>query len=99
MSENVMYELQYPFDFKSKDGKVIESYTQFEIKRPKGKHLKATDSVIGEAAKTLALIAACADVPQPALNELDIVDFTALGEIVEGFTKAPRRTGETSSAT
>jgi len=91
-SGSVVYPLQYPFDIKSADGKILESFTSFELRRPKGKHLKATDRVTGEAAKTLALIASCADVLPEFLNELDIVDFTALGEIVEGFTKAPRPT-------
>jgi hypothetical protein len=99
MSGSVTYVLQYPFEVKAADGKVLESFTSFELKRPKGKHLKATDHVNGEAAKTLALIASCAGVLPEFLNELDIVDFTALGEIVEGFTKAPRPTTATSSAT
>lgn len=92
MSGSVVYQLQYPFEITSKEGKVLESYTSFELKRPKGKHLKATDRVTGEAAKTLALIAACAGVLPEFLDDLDIVDFTHLGEIVEGFTKAPRPT-------
>ncbi len=99
MSESVKYKLQYPFEVKSAEGKVLESFTVLELKRPKAKHLKATDRVAGEAAKTIALIAACANVLPEFLDDLDIVDFTALGEIVEGFTKAPRPTTATSSAT
>lgn len=99
MSESIKYVLQYPFEIKAADGAVLESYTSFELKRPKGKHLKATDRVAGEAAKTLALIAACVGVLPEFLDDLDIVDFTELGEIVEGFTKAPRLTGKSSSAT
>jgi hypothetical protein len=97
--ESVTYVLVYPIEIKATDGKVLESYTSFELRRPKGKHLKATDRIAGEAAKTLALIASCVGVPAEFLDDLDIVDFTALGEIVEGFSKAPRPITETSSAT
>lgn len=96
----IVYDLKHPIEIKSaKDGHVIETISQFTLKRPKGKHLKATDRVQGDAAKTLALIAACAEIPPSVTDELDLEDFTALGEIVEGFSGAPRRTGETSSAT
>lgn len=99
MNESIKYVLKYPFEIKAADGKVLESFTSFELRRPKAKHLKSTDRVAGEAAKTLALIAACVGVLPEFLDDLDIVDFTNLGEIVEGFTKAPRPTTETSSAT
>ena len=73
MSTSVQYKLQYPFDIKSAEGKILESYTSFDLKRPKAKHLKATDRVAGEAAKTIALIAACAGVLPEFLDDLDIV--------------------------
>lgn len=100
MSDSVVYELKHPIEIKSaKDGTVIETIARLTLRRPKGRHLKATDRVQGEAAKTLALIAACAEIPPSAADEIDLEDVTALGEIVEGFSGAPRRTGETSSAT
>lgn len=99
MINSMNYQLKFPYEVKSSDGSVIASYKEFNLSRPKGRHLKATDRVVGEAAKTLALIASCIGVPPEMLDDLDIVDFTVLGEIIEGFSKAPRRTGETSSAT
>lgn len=99
-NSSVKYTLKEPFEVKSADGTtVVASFTEFTLQRPKGRHLKATDRTVGDAAKTLALIASCTGVPPEFLDDLDIVDFTALGEIIEGFSKAPRRTGETSSAT
>lgn len=100
MSEPFVYELKHPIEIKSaKDDTVVETLTELRLARPKGKHLKAMDKVSGEVAKTLALIAACAAVPPAQLDNLDAEDFTALGEIAEGFFGGRRETGATSSAT
>lgn len=99
MSNTVAYDLKHPIERRGKDGEIIDTITRFELQRPKGKHLKATDKVQGDAAKTLALIAAAAGQPASVMDELDIEDFTELGKIVEGFTGVPPQTGVTSSAT
>ncbi len=99
MSNAIEYELKHPVELRAKDGTLIEEIRTLTLKRPKGKHLKATDRVVGDAAKTLALIAACADIPPSTADELDGEDVTALGEMVEGFLGARQRTGATFSAT
>lgn len=99
MSESVKYELKHPIEIKAeKSDKVIDTLTVLELRRPKGKHLKAMDKVLGENAKTLALIAVCAGVPVSSFDELDAEDFVALGEIVEVFFGKRQPTGATSSA-
>ncbi len=99
MSDTIVYELKHPVELRGKDGALLEKITSLSLKRPKGKHLKATDRVQGEAAKTLALIAAVAEIPPSTADELDGEDVAALGEMVEGFLGARRATGATFSAT
>lgn len=99
MSDPIVYQLKHPIELRGKDGTALEKITSLSLNRPKGKHLKATDRVQGDAAKTLALIAACAEIPPSTADELDGEDVATLGEMVEGFLGARRATGATSSAT
>lgn len=98
MPEPYVYQLKHPIEIRSKDGNtVVETITEVKLNRPKGKHLKATDKVTGEAAKTLALIAACGNIPASMVDEMDGEDVTELGEVLEGFFGRSRGTGQTSS--
>lgn len=84
MSEVIKtYQLLHPIEVRSKEGDVVQRIEQLELKKPKGRHLKAMDRADGEVAKMLALIASCAGVPPSAMDDLDGEDFAALGEVIE----------------
>ena len=98
MSETAnRYTLLYPITttFKGPDGEREETITELVIRRPVAGDLRVTDSVTGDVAKSLALLARITGVDQRALDKLDTVDLTALGEVIEGFTKAGPQIGKT----
>lgn len=68
------------------------------VKRVKGKHLKAMDQAgSGEIAQSLALVAAIAGVPARAIDELDLVDFELVMQVIEPFLPKRPATGLASS--
>lgn len=62
-------------------------------KKVKGKHLKKLDTVTGEVSASLALMAALAEVPTHALDELDARDLELMSTIMDPFLPKSRRTG------
>lgn len=99
MNEPTTYKLKYPIEIRDKDsGAVTETITEFTIKRPKGKQLRATDRAEGDVARSLALIAAVSDQPPSIMELLDAEDFVALGDIVGDFFGARQKAGAMSTA-
>lgn len=62
-------------------------------KKVKGKHLKKLDTVTGEVSASLALMAALAEVPTHALDELDARDLELMSTLMDPFLPKSRRTG------
>lgn len=62
-------------------------------KQVKGKHLKKLDTVSGEVSASLALMAALADVPTHALDELDARDLELMSTLMDPFLPKSRRIG------
>ena len=54
-------------------------------RRPKAKDLKAMDRHKGDVAKTCALIACLAEIPDSWVEQLDSSDFTRAAEVVGDF--------------
>lgn len=103
MANQETYKLKHPIELRNKEtGAVTETITEFTIRRPKGKQLKAMDRADGEVGRTLALMAAVCDQPPSVMDQLDVEDFAALGEVLDGFFGGRLlngATGGTSSAT
>lgn len=76
--------------------------TRVTIHRPKIRHLRAMrDGVRGNEAadqldQSVALIAALSDLPEGAVEELDLEDFEAISALIEGFM--PGRQGPETGA-
>lgn len=63
-----------------------ETISELTVKRrPKTRDLKAMDQATGEIGKAAALLARLADVPESWIDQLDAVDFTECGAVVDGF--------------
>lgn len=74
-----------------------EKVTTITLRRPKVKEARAMDSASGSVGKTAALIGKLAEMEPSAVDTIDLVDFTSLSEVIEGFTKRSRATGAPSS--
>lgn len=86
MSSRVKLELVEPIQFGS------ERITELEIRRPKGKDIRALkgDSSMGD---TLDLLGKLCGQPKAVIDELDVVDVQRAGEIVAGFYESGPKTG------
>jgi hypothetical protein len=72
--------LKYPIDFEG--GKLSE----ITIRRPKVSDVTtARKSKKDEAEQEVALIAALSGLPPSAIDELDIADYKAVQEVLQGF--------------
>ena len=93
--EELVHPLKHPIEIKAASGQVMETITELRLRRPKGKHLKATDAAKGEVGKTLALIVAIAGIPASAADEIDGEDLAAIGEVMGNFFGVSLTTGGT----
>lgn len=73
-----------------------EKMDSVTIRKPKAKDLRAIDAVTGDVAKSIALMARLTGLTVATVDEMDVTDFQAIGDIIEGFTQPGRPTGETS---
>lgn len=86
MSEPTIYKLKHPIEIRSKEtGAIIETVTEFNLQRPKGKVLKAIDKVTGEGSAALAIFAAIAGVPPSVMDEADLEDLAGMQEVGADF--------------
>ncbi|NBB17555.1 hypothetical protein GVN21_19510 [Caulobacter sp. SLTY] len=98
------FKLETPVDIvlRGTDGKErTETVSAIEFDFPddgklRAKHLRATDRAEGLVGKTLALAELFGDQPMKVLDELEERDMMRLYEVVEGFRKPGRQTGETA---
>lgn len=74
-----VYELTSPITHAGVD------YKKIELIEPKYKHVKRMDNVKGDIAKTGEIIQACGRLPEPVVDELSMVDLTAISEILMPF--------------
>ena len=58
------------------------------LRRPKARDLIKSQKTKGEMEMIATMLADLAEVTPKAVNELDIEDFSALGEIIGNFTTA-----------
>jgi hypothetical protein len=75
----VNYKLEYPIQVGS------ESVSEIELSRPKIKHLKKLDSIVGEIAKICKMIELCSGLLPPIVDEIDVKDIVELGKILDSF--------------
>lgn len=81
-------ELKEPVTVELKDGegKVREEkVAALEIRKPKVKHLKATDRAEGQVGKIVELIAVLTGHPAKVIDELAPEDFTRVSAVVVRF--------------
>jgi len=91
----VTYTLKHPVELKRADGTVLETITELQLSRLKGRDLKAIDAGKGQGAVMLALLARSAALPPSTIDELDAEDATEAGVIVMGFIGGALPTGAT----
>lgn len=82
--------------FRGPDGDRSETVDRVTVRPPKGRDMRVMDKVTGEIAQSLAMIAQLTGLEPYQVDELDVRDISALGEIIEGFTKPGRATGTMS---
>lgn len=75
MSEQVKLPLSEPIPFGDK------SYTELVLRKMKAKDLVAGDLVTGKSRRAMAIFASMCGVPIQVIEELDVDDFEALGEL------------------
>lgn len=92
----INYPLKHPVELKNKEGQVVETITELNLRRLKGRDMRqAIDGAKGQGAMTLALLARSAGLPPSTIDELDGEDITAAGAIVADFLGGSLPTGET----
>lgn len=94
MGDAVLITLIEPFTYRH--SKIDGDRTLKELhlgKKVKGKHMKAMDKATGEISQSLALVAALAEVPAHAMDELDARDLDLVMVVIGPFLPKSRRTG------
>lgn len=70
------------------------TYEKLEFLHPEITSMQATDRVRGEVAKSIAMVAAFADVPIPVIRKLHPRDFLEAAKVVSSFFgKTPEELG------
>jgi hypothetical protein len=82
--------------FKGPAGEREETITEVQLRRPKGKDIRAMDRAEGDIGKTMALLARVSGLEPSVLDEMDGADVVALLELVAGFLPNGQPTGEGS---
>ena len=83
---SITYKLKYPIQIGS------ELIADIKIKRPKGKHFRKMRALGKDMsfADVLDMIASLAGLAPSVIDEMDIEDVTALGELMNGFFSSER---------
>lgn len=72
-----------------------ETVAEVTIRAPKARDMRVVDKHTGQVAQSLAMIAQLTGLAIMQVDELDVVDVTAIGDIIEGFTKPGPPIGQT----
>lgn len=86
----VTYKLATPVEF---DG---QEYTEIEMKRPKGRHLRDLGSDQSLGAMIMVAVKATG-LPRKFFEDLDGYDYVKVGEIYNNFLEIGPRTGKSES--
>jgi len=98
----ISYTLQHPLEIKVGKGEqqvVADTITKVDVKRPKGRNMKAMGKGQTLEDKMCLFIGSCIGVPQAAMDDLDWDDLTALEEILRPFFEKFLRILQTSTET
>lgn len=93
MSAPLTYTLRHALELRDADGKVTETITTLQLRRLKGRDMRALDGARGQGSLLLALISASAAMPPSQVDMLDAEDVTQAGEVVAGFLGGSLPTG------
>lgn len=93
MSAPQVYFLRHPVLLKDAAGAVVETLTELELRRLKGRDMRALDGAKGGGSIILSLLAASAGLPPSTIDQLDAEDVSAAGEVVAGFLGGSLPTG------
>ena len=99
MSSPIVYSLKHPLTFTlhGPDGARDETRSELVLRRLKAKDMRGMPTQASDAA--LHLIAKSSGLTAMQVDELDLEDVTALGEVIEGFMPPGLPIGATFSAT
>lgn len=89
----VVVKLKRPVEVKGNEGEVLEKIAELKMTRLTGKMMRAADGAKGEMGKTLALIAASANVPPLVVDLMDAEDIVAAGAVIADFMGGALPTG------
>ena len=89
------YTLLYPIELKNKEGQVIETITELQLKRFNGADMRAIANAKakGEGEMLAVMVSRSACIPPSTFDLLDGEDITAAGEIAAGFIGRVQTTG------
>lgn len=96
MSQPVVYKLKHPVELRNAQGEVVEKLLELQLRRLKGRDMRALDKAAGNGSALLALVSVSASLPPSTVDQLDGEDVTDAGAIVAGFLGGSLPTGETS---
>lgn len=96
MSQPLVYKLKHPLELRNAAGEVTETIHELQLRRLKGKDLRAMDGAKGNGSAMLALVAASAAIPPSTVDLMDGEDVTDAGMVVAGFLGGFLPTGATS---
>jgi hypothetical protein len=78
---------------------LLEVGAEIQLRRIKGKDLRAMDDHAGEMGKAFAIMAKVTNQQVSVIDAMDAEDIAGLQEQLDGFLPASLRTGPTSSGT
>ncbi|MDB5432429.1 MAG: hypothetical protein JWP35_3545 [Caulobacter sp.] len=78
-------------------GERSEEITTVDLRRVKGKDLRAIGGITDEAEVTLTLVARLSGLDDHQVDELDAADIEVLGRQIEAFLKSGQKTGRRPS--
>lgn len=89
------YTLLYPVKLTNKDGDVMETITELQLKRFNGADMRAIANAKtkGEGEMLAVMVSRSAAIPPSTFDLLDGEDITAAGEIAAGFIGRVQTTG------
>lgn len=91
------YPLKYPIELRNTAGDVVDTLTELQLRRLRGKDLKDVANAVpkGHGEAMAVLICRCSGIPPSTFDQLDAEDVTAIGEIATGFIGGALPTGAT----
>lgn len=95
--EPITHTLKHPVELKNKEGDVIETITELQLKRFKGADIRAIGNAKskGEGEMMAVMISRSASIPPSTFDQLDGEDVTEVGVLVAGFIGGALQIGVT----